>query len=208
MWTARGLRAALFGVAAAVMSVGTLGGGAGAASAGPCQPSATQLISAMSAQIPSTSALWPEIQSAFGHGGPNGSSIDAVLSVLNRNNYTYDCGTNQLRDTSATPRPSPAAAAGSSTADPTTTVPSAAAPGAAAAGSTASTAAGSPGQAGSDATVGGNTAAAAGANAASSQPATGGGGGGGGDTLPIVIALVLSTVLVVFVAVRHFRKAA
>jgi hypothetical protein len=162
-----------------------------------------QLVAAMSAQIPSTSPLWPEIQSALGHGGPNGNSIGAVMSVLNRNNYTYDCGTNQLRDTSATPRPSPAAAAaaaGGAPAAPATTAPSSEVP------PTGKTAAGSPGQAGSDTTVNGNTSAAAVTNAVASQPATG--SSGGGDTLPIVLVLVFSTALVVFVAVRRFRKAA
>jgi hypothetical protein len=147
--------------------------------------------------------LWPEIQSAFGHGGSNGNSIDAVMSVLNRNSYTYDCGTNRLRDTSATPRPSPATAAGSAPADPPTTSPSAPT---SEVPPTGKPAADSPAQAGSDTTIGGNTAAAAGTNAVASQPSTG--SSGGGDTLPIVLALVGSTALVVFVAVRHFRKAA
>jgi hypothetical protein len=184
------------------MSVGTLVGSAGSAGAASCQPGTTQLIAAMSAQIPSTSPLWTQIQAALGQGGPGGNSTTAVMSVLNRNNYTYDCATNQVRDTSGAARPS-AAGAGAATVDPGTTAPSAAVAGLPSTGKTVIGTAGAAQGGSAPPTTGGPTAAVG--NLASNQPSTGS-SGGGGDTLPIVIALVLSTLLVVFVAVRHFRK--
>jgi hypothetical protein len=125
------------------------------------------------------------------------------MSVLNRNNYTYDCATNQVRDASGTARPSAAGAGGAAAVDPGTTEPSAQPSGLPSTGKSVVGSAGAA-QGGSEPpTTAGSTSAVG--NLASNQPASGG-SGGGGDTLPIVLALVLSTLLVVFVAVRHFRK--
>jgi hypothetical protein len=181
------------------------------ASAAPCLPATDQLVSAIAAVAPSSSPLWPQVQSALREGGTdNGQSIEAVLSVLNHNNYSWDCNAHQLVSTNGGAVGSP----GAPRSDGST-------PGS---GSGVTTPAGAPGTAPLVPVEGGASATntspskAAGSGSKGQKPAasdtqiaatpSSATGSSGGATTPlIVIGLLLSIGLVGFVLIRHFRKA-
>jgi hypothetical protein len=209
--------------------VGALAAPAEAAPNQNCLPGTDELVAAIGSVAPSTSQLWVDVEGALSQGATNGGqAIQAVLSVLNKNNYFWDCTGHQLVTASGAPVPSiagPASSAGQSGAASPAGAASGsgvdARPGAvasgAAAGSTATsgTSAGNltPQQGGatpSQSTDGAATSsnanrksAGGGSLASSTAPAS-----GTADMTPwVVVALMLSTGLLVFVVARHFRKA-
>jgi hypothetical protein len=180
MRTAPGARAVLVvALSASVFWIGASGSVAAAAGAS-CTPPTDELIAAIGAVVPPSSPLWSQVEAALQGGSDGGQSIQAVLGVLRRNNLTWDCASHQLVGANGAklPRVSPGG--------PVTTAPPT--------GATSEPAT-SVLSSGSGAPID---------NQASGAPATG--GGTGNDTPWIVVALMVSTGLVVFVVTRYLRR--